>query len=390
MPPKNRELRFNLKTVSEKEFLAMPVKERLPFLDQDMIVRDNGKLIGDHRPHHFIYSQSFTKEMLYYLCKLADAIRELRAEMGKNNALWLKELLPHKRVIGVFNQASSRTETSFQGAAQNLGIDVIIKNLKTSSQAKGESWADTVYTFAVYADALFIRHSDPLKLEEAVWVSNQSKKRIPIINAGSGPDSQPYVYQHPTQMLLDVFTLWRSFEECGGMAGKIWLFSGDLNARVVRSLIYASRHFPPKKIYLNCPPKRELKPDMVRFLEKRGIPYEYCDSVGDVVDIADVFVFSRIQNEYDKNSSEKPQPLDDKYVLKWEYLDRLKKSARILHALPKRDEIDPRYDNVSDDFHQFVYRRYQMKNGEWMRTAIFAYLFGVDKKILDYYAEQAG
>lgn len=389
MPTKNRELRHRLKAVDKGSFLVMSVKERLPFLDCD-ISDNNGKLEGNMKPYHFIYAQSFNKDMLYYLCKLADAIRELRAEMGKNNALWLKGLLPHKRVVGLLNQPSSRTEMSFQAAAQNLGMDVIIKNLATSSQAKGENWADTVYTAAVYNDAMFIRHSEESRLEEAVWVANQLKDRIPIINAGSGPGNQPDVYQHPTQMLLDVYTLWRSFEEYGGMANRVWLVAGDLNSRVIRSLLYtASRHFPPSIIYLNCPPGRELKPDMVASLKKRGMALQYCDSIGDVIDKIDIAILNRIQDEYDAAGPPKMQPLDDRNKLKWGYRNRIKKNARILHALPKRDEIDERYDYAPDPYHQFVYKRYQMKNGEWMRSAIFAYLFGVAQKILDYYAEQA-
>ena len=388
--PKNRELRYRLRQVEKDEFFGMSVKNRLKYLDQDIEIGAGGKCTGNMRPYHFVYTQSFSKEMLYYFCGLADAVRELRAEMGRENSLWLKKLLPHKRVIGLFNQASSRTETSFQAAAQNLGIDVLVKNLANSSQKKGESWADTIYTFSVYADALFIRHSEPSRLEEAVWVANQLKKRIPIINAGSGPDNHPNTYQHPTQMLLDIYTLWRSFEDCGGMDNRIWLFSGDLNARVVRSLIYASRHFPPKKIWLNCPVGRDLNSDMVDFLEKRKIPFEYCTSVGDHLDEIDIYYFSRIQDEYDADGSVKSKLLDASHILKWEYAERIKKSARILHALPKRDEIDIAYDFAPDPFHQFVYRSYQMKNGEWMRTAIFAYLFGVDEEILARFKKEAG
>lgn len=388
MPPKNRELRHKIK-VAKNNFLDMPVKDRLKYLDKDVILNEEKKIIkGNEKPFHFIYMQSFNKEIIVYLCKLADAIRELRAKMGKNTATWLKNLLPHKRIIGLFNQVSSRTETSFQAAAQNLGMDVILKNLETSSQKKRESWSDTVNTFATYADVLFIRHSKPSHLEEAVWVANMLKDRIPIINAGSGPDTQPDVYQHPTQTLLNIYTLWRSFEEHGGIEGRVWLLSGDLNSRVTRSDIYASRHFPPKKIYLNCPKGGELKEDMVDFLKRRGTPYEYCKRVSDVIDIPEIISFYRWQKEYYKKSKEIEKLSDDNKLL-WKDNSRIKKTARIMHPLPKNDEIDEQYDFSPDPFHQFVYNRYQMKNGEWMRTAILAYLFGVDKKILEYYNEQS-
>jgi aspartate carbamoyltransferase catalytic subunit len=386
----NRELRYKLRGVDRDTFLGMPVKQRLKYLDGDIVIGEDGNPRGNGEPYHFIYAQSFSKAMLYRLCELAEAIRVFRDRKGKDGAQWLKGLLPHKRVIGLFNQESSRTETSFQAAAQILGMDVVVKNLSTSSQRKGESWADSIGTFSSYADALFVRHSEPLKLEEAVWVSNQNKKRIPIINAGSGPAEQPDMYQHPTQMLLDVYTLWRSFEQHGGMDGRTFVFCGDLNARVARSLVYASRHFPPKKIYLVCPPGRELKPDMIDFLKRRGIPHEYCGSLGDIIGEAEVIYMIRIQDEYDKGGSAETRPLADNYRLVWAYRDRILKHARVLHALPKRNEIDPEYDYADDPHHQFVYNRYQMQNGQWMRAAIFAYLFRVEKDILEERDRQYG
>lgn len=388
MSSESKQLRYRLQQTGKAEFLNIPVKERLKFLDRGIVLNPDGSFSGNKEPFHFIYSQSFSREMIYYLCSLAEAIRKFHHRKGKDGAIWLKTLLPHKRTVGLFSQESSRTETSFQAAAQTLGMDVLVKNLSTSSQKKGESWADTIATFSSYADALFIRHSEPLRLEEAAWVSNQSEDRIPIINAGSGPTDKPDMYQHPTQMLLDVYTLWRSFEEHGGIENRIFAYCGDMNARVVRSLIYASRHFPPKKIYLVCPPGRKLKPDMTDFLDRRKFLYEYRDSLGDIIDQAEVVYMVRIQDEYDTDGSPKKQPLADNYKLKWEYRDRMPKHARVLHALPKRDEIDPEYDCADDPFNQFVYKTYQMCNGVWMRAAIFAYLFKVAENILSKSKEQ--
>lgn len=368
----------------------MSVKERLKLLDSGIILNPDGSFAGNKKPYHFLYSQSFSKEIIYYLCGLAEAIRVFHHRKGKDGAIWLKKLLPHKRAVGLFNQESSRTETSFQAAAQTLGMDVLVKNLFSSSQKKGESWADTIATFSSYADAIFIRHSEPLRLEEAAWVSNQSENRIPIINAGSGPTDKPDMYQHPTQMLLDVYTLWRSFEQHGGIESRVFVYCGDLDARVCRSLIYASRHFLPKKIYLVCPPGRQLKQDMIDFLTRRKIPFSYCDNLGDIIHEAEIIYMIRIQDEYDAGDTPKKQPLADNYKLRWEYRDRVLKHARVLHALPKRDEIDPEYDNTSDPFHQFVYKTYQMRNGQWMRAAIFAYLFRVDEEILSEYRRQYG
>lgn len=383
----DRELRYSLRLTDLDSFLKMSVKERLRFLDRG-IISENGDFRGDKDPYHFMYSQSFSKEVIFSLCRLAETIRQLQKR--KDDVVWLQQLLPHKKAIGVFNQMSSRTRMSFVTAAGLLGMQVNILDLSTSSAGKGESWLDTIDTLSAYSDTLFIRHAGRLHLEEAVWASNQTEGRIPIINAGSGPDDGSGTYQHPTQTLLDIYTLWRSFENCGGMNGRIFAFCGDLNARVARSLIYASRHFPPKKIYLICPPGRELKDDMIEFLDKRGIAYEYIENLEDVVEIADVVYMIRIQDEYDKTTADKALPLENKYKFKWRYRDRIKKSARVLHALPKRDEIDQRYDYADDPHHQFVYKAYQMKNGVWMRAAIFAHIFGISDEIFTYHKRQFG
>lgn len=382
----HRELRYNLRRTNLQTFLQMSVKERLKFLDKG-IVKDNGTFAGNRDSYHFIYSQSFSKEKMLYLCKLAEAIRKLRKR--RDDAIWMKTLLPHKKAIGVFSQKSSRTRNSFETAAQILGMDVNIMYLEESSEGKGEPWLDTIDTFSVYADVLFIRHAGKARLEEAVWASNQTEKRIPIINAGSGPDDGSDTYQHPTQMLLDIYTLWRSFENHGGMSGKIFAFCGDLNARVARSLIYALRHFPPQRIFLICPEGRDLSNDMIEFLERRNIICENKESLEDIVHIADIIYMIRIQDEYDKDKKE-TKKLDEKYILKWEYRDKIKKDARVLHALPKRDEIDPRYDYADDPFNQFVYKKFQMQNGIWMRAAIFADIFKVADEIFKYCDRQFG
>lgn len=384
---KNREMRYKLKLTDLPVFLALPVKERLKFLDREIHINDDGSFCGSKISHHFIYSQAFSKEVIFYLCNLAEAIRQLQKR--KDDVVWLQNLLPHKRVTGVFNQPSSRTRLSFTVAAELLGIKISVLDLSLSSETKGESWLDTVDTFSVYSDAIFIRHKGKHRLEEAVWASNQTERRVPIINAGSGPDDGSGAYQHPTQTLQDIYTLWRSFENSGGMNGRIFVFCGDLNARVARSLIYASRHFPPEKILLVCPQGRELKEDMIEFLTRRNIPYAYLESLEEAIEIADVFYMIRIQDEYDKNPFER-KPVDKKYRLKWEYRNRIKKDARVLHALPKRDEIDPQYDHADDPHHQFVYKTYQMQNGIWMRAAIFAYIFGIDNEIIAYCKRQLG
>ncbi len=421
------------------EFLSMTVKERLKYLDRGMakldelrdlspedrkkMRKERGDIVGNREPHHLIYTQSLTKEKLFYFCRLAEAIRNIRKT--REGSLFLKGLLPHKSATGIFSQPSTRTRQKLSRGAQILGMDVEMVNLADSSEGKGESWRDTIDTLMVGSDVIYIRHAGKFRLEEAVWASNQTIKRVPIINAGSGPKDGPNTYQHPTQTMQDVYTIWRSFERFGGIEGKTFAFCGDLNARVVRSLIYVSRHFPPKKIYLICPAGRELSQDMIDFLNRDDIkiPYEYCNSLGDVINVVDMLYMVRIQDEYDKlvvhsdeailaramtdpleaqnmlydneiarisHRNKKAFPIADEYKLLWEYEPTMKKSIRVLHALPKRDEIASEYDDVYDPFNRFIHKKYQMQNGIWISSAYYAYLFKADSEIFAYYNKQFG
>jgi len=104
-----------------------------------------------------------------------------------------------------------------------------VRDTSTSSEVKGESFSDTIRTFSSYFDFIIMRHKEETHAEEAAYVVNSSDRPIPILNAGSGKD------QHPTQALLDIYTLRRSFEKTGGMEGKTVLMAGDLNrGRTVR------------------------------------------------------------------------------------------------------------------------------------------------------------
>ena len=172
------------------------------------------------RIYDVIYAQQFDRPFLDYLCSLADSIRLLaKTKVGQSK---LRHLLPHKRAMLYFVQPSTRTFLSFQNACHILGLTTSeIRGTSTSSEVKGESPEDTIRTFASYVDLIISRHPEAGFAEKTAWVLNQTEHPVPVLNGGSGPD------QHPTQALLDIYTLEREFRTIGGLDGKKIAMVGD-------------------------------------------------------------------------------------------------------------------------------------------------------------------
>jgi aspartate carbamoyltransferase catalytic subunit len=170
---------------------------------------------------HCIKSQQFDRELLDHICSLADKIRSIAK--SKNGMEYLSSLLDHKRAMLYFVQPSTRTFLSFYSACQILGIKCAeVRDTRTSSEVKGESEEDTVRTFSSYYDFIIMRHPKANFAERIATILDQSERCVPIINAGSGKD------QHPTQALLDIYTLQRSFRHRGSIDGIKIAFVGDL------------------------------------------------------------------------------------------------------------------------------------------------------------------
>ena len=203
-----------------EEFNNIEVGEKLDFFSRNKRLFD------------VIFAQQFDRKFLNFMCKLANQVRTLaQTKMGAQK---LSCLLCHKRAMLYFVQPSTRTFVSFLNACHILGMRVSeIRGTSTSSEVKGESQEDTIRTFASYVDLIIIRHPEEGFVEKAAWVLNQTDRPVPVINGGSGPD------QHPSQALLDIYTLERSFENIGGLDGKKIAMVGDLKrGRTVRSLSY--------------------------------------------------------------------------------------------------------------------------------------------------------
>jgi aspartate carbamoyltransferase catalytic subunit len=317
-----------------------------------------------------IYAQQFDREFLNFLCDLSDKVRQLaRTKMGSRK---LQSLLAHKRAMLYFVQPSTRTFLSFQNACHILGLSVSeSRGTSTSSEVKGESPEDTIRTFASYVDLIISRHPEAGFAEKTAWVLNQTEHAVPVLNGGSGPD------QHPTQALLDIYTLEREFASIGGLDGKKIAMVGDLKrGRTVRSLSYLMKNYRDVEIIYVAPEVFKMKDDIKGFLERQGIPYRETEDFESIMPEADAIYMTRIQNEYAEDPSSESETYPQ-FHFKTEHLEKIHAHCAILHPLPRRYEIDVAVDNDP----RAAYWR-QERNGMWIRTALIAYVFGVEQEIL--------
>jgi len=325
-------------------------------------------------PFHVLIAQQFGRDGLDALCSLATIVRGMAK--SKTGMTFLAGLLSHKRAMLDFSQPSSRTFLSFYAACQILGIKVAeVRDASTSSEMKGESREDTVRTFSSYFDMLIMRTKRQGFAERMAWLLSNTGRPVPIINAGSGRD------QHPTQALLDIYTIQRSFERRGGIPGKSIVFVGDLlRGRTVRSLAYLLTKYPDVKQYFVAPDQLQVADDVLEQLRSAGVQYEICQNFENVIPEADAIYMTRIQDEWDKEPGESTKIDISNYYFKESHLQLLKLHAIIMHPLPRRAEIDPAIDNDP----RAIYWR-QVRNGMWMRVALITTIFGVSDEIRNYH-----
>ena len=324
-------------------------------------------------PPHTLIAQQFTRPMLDELCALATKIK--RINKRREGANFLKTLLPDKRAMLYFAQPSSRTYLSHNAACQILGLDTMdVRDSKTSSEVKGESPEDTIRTFSSYVDMIIMRHPVGGFAERVAWMLAHTNREIPVLNAGSGAD------QHPTQALLDVYTLERSFESFGGIEGKHIVFVGDLaRGRTVRSLAWLLTLFDGVTMSFVAPDTLQIGRDILEQLDAAGTRYTVTQDFDSVMSQADAIYMTRIQDEWDVAGEARTTETSE-YHLGVADLARLKETCAILHPLPRRREISTEIDNDP----RAVYWR-QMRNGMWIRAALILTTFGRQDEAHRYY-----
>ena len=315
---------------------------------------------------HVIDPRVFDRAQLDDLCDLTNRVRLLSKH--PDGARFLLGLLPDRRAMLYFVQPSTRTFLSFSNACHVLGIRTSeIRDPSTSSEVKGESFEDSIRTFSSYVDVIVMRTPDPGKAARAATLMNRIPRPVPIINAGSGQD------QHPTQALLDIYTLERSFEHRGGIDGKVIGLMGDLKrGRTARSLCYLMKNYRDVRLVMIAPQQFAIEPDIKEHLREQCVTFVEDLPLSQALPDLDAIYVTRMQSEWD-TAGETGQVDYREYSITPENVGAMKPDAVIMHPLPRGPEIHP----AVDDDPRAVYWR-QERNGMWMRAAILLKLFQAD------------
>ena len=337
------------------------------------------KLRISRRCQHFIkndrllalvYAQQLDRPLLEHLFRLADSVRTL--SQSRDSRLFLRSLLPDRRAMLYFTQPSTRTFLSFAAACNILGMSTAnVRNPATSSEIKGETREDALRIFSIYHDLIIMRQPEAGFCERIAFQMLSWPGHKPIINAGSGTD------QHPTQALLDLYTLHRCFAEAGGPDDKKIMFVGDLKrGRTARSLAYLLTNYPGVELIFAAPDELAMADDIKVHLRENSTPFIETHDIGTHLADVDAIYMTRIQDEWDQGAQ---TSIDySRFGLQAQHLRTLKPHCCILHPLPRRREIQTAID--SDP--RAVYFD-QAENGMWIRAALIAHMFAVDKQILE-------
>ena len=290
-----------------------------------------------------------SREKIEYLIRMAQ-------EFEKNpNRL----LLQGRVVATLFFEPSTRTRLSFETAANRLGARVIgFADPKVTSGTKGETLKDTIMMVSNYADVIVMRHY----LEGAARYASEIAP-VPIINAGDGAN------QHPSQTMLDLYTIYQTQGTLNDL--NIYLV-GDLKyGRTVHSLLMAMRHFNPTFHFIA--PDELAMPELYKqYCHEHGIKYvEHKDFDADVIAGADILYMTRVQRERFTDLMEYER-VKDRYLLKLDMLSKAKDNMRILHPLPRVNEIEY---SIDDDPHDYYFQ--QARNGLYARQAIICDTLGI-------------
>jgi len=282
-------------------------------------------------------------------------IIELAEEFEKNP---VNDILKGKVIATLFFEPSTRTRLSFESAVNKLGGRIIgFTDANSSSVSKGESLKDTIQTVANYSDLIVMRHPIEGSARYASEVSN-----VPVVNAGDGAN------QHPTQTLLDMY----SIKKTQGCLENLNIFLvGDLKyGRTVHSLIMAMSHFNPTFNFIS-PDTLRVPDEYKMFLDEKKIKYYEHTNFTDYIKDADIMYMTRVQRERFSDPIEY-EKVKNTYILKNEMLNGTKDNLKILHPLPRVNEID-----VEVDDNEKAYYFTQALNGVYTRQAIISSILGL-------------
>ena len=298
--------------------------------------------------HDFVTIADLSKEKIFYMIQMAKEF-----EIHPN-----REILKGKVVATLFFEPSTRTRLSFETAANRLGAKVIgFSDAKVTSATKGETLKDTILMVSNYADVIVMRHH----IEGAAQYASEIAP-VPIVNAGDG------AHQHPSQCMLDLYSIYKTQ---GTLENLNIFLVGDLKyGRTVHSLIMAMRHFNPTFHFIA--PKELAMPDEYKlYCKQHDIKYvEHTDFNEDIIAEADILYMTRVQKERFSDLMEYER-VKNVYILKKDMLCKARQNMKILHPLPRVNEIA--YD-VDEDPHAYYIQ--QAQNGLYAREAIISDVLG--------------
>ncbi len=299
--------------------------------------------------HSLVTIANQSKEKLMYLIRMAQEF-----EKHPN-----RKILEDKVVATLFFEPSTRTRLSFETAANRLGARVIgFTDPKVTSSTKGETLKDTIMMVSNYADVIVMRHY----LEGAARYASEVSP-VPIVNAGDGAN------QHPSQTMLDLYSIYKTQ---GTLENLNIFLVGDLKyGRTVHSLIMAMRHFNPTFHFI-APKELALPEEYKIYCREHHIKYyEYEDFNSEIISKADILYMTRVQRERFTDLMEYER-VKDVYILHASMLDSARPNMKILHPLPRVNEIA--YD-VDNDPHAYYFE--QARNGLYARQAIICDVLGI-------------
>ncbi len=346
--------------MTREQYLRQSLDDRLPYYEKDGRIYD------------VMLSQQFSREFMENLFDVADRLKQISREPEGMD--YISSLLRHKRAMLYFTQPSTRTFLSFLSACQIVGMRTgEVRDPTLSSEMKGESQEDALRTFSSYFDLIIMRDAKPGFCEYMAYLFKFSGRDVPIFNGGSGKD------QHPTQALLDMYTLHRSFQDRGGISGKVYGFVGDLlRGRAVRSVAYLLSRYSDIQMIFAAPSEFQISPELESYLLDKGVTVHKTDTLEEALPQVDSLYMTRVQDEYDV-SGESSRVDYTRYHLTRENVSRMKPDAVILHPLPRRYELDPALDTDP----RAMYWR-QLRNGMYIRAALILYVFGKEHLLDEY------
>lgn len=290
----------------------------------------------------------FTKEEIIKILDLAADF-----ELNPN-----QKLIRDKIIATLFFEPSTRTRLSFESAINRLGGRVIgFSEANNTSVSKGETLHDTIKTISNYSDMIVMRHF----VEGAARYASECAS-VPVVNAGDGSN------QHPSQTLLDLYSIKKTQNTLNGIH---IMMVGDLKyGRTVHSLIQALSHFGAKFTFV-APPELELPQEYKIFLKEKNLDYVETKDLTEFINDVDIIYMTRVQRERFSDLMEYER-VKNAYILRNSMLKDTKDNMKILHPLPRVNEIHHNVDNNPK-----AYYFDQTRNGVFVRMAIISYLLGV-------------